>query len=427
LRDLSPLRRRPLHLPWPIRLGLLTVGRLRLATIVAVAPGILVVSEVFPPAIGGSGALLENVYRRISDRHVRVLAHDAPPGVPPYDGPLEVSHVSMTAPDWGLVRPSSFRRHLHVAAAIRAALDAAPATIHCARALPEGLSAAMALWGRGGAYVCWLHGEELGFASTSRELTWLARRVYKGAAAVIANSNNSRQLLVREWNIPESRVHVIYPGVDIDRFRPDIDGRAARVRVASDDHMVLLSVGRLQRRKGHDMVLRTLARVRQTLPRLRYVIVGDGPYQAQLEAEAAELGVTDIVHFVGPASEAELPAWYAAADVFVMPNRSDGVDFEGFGIVFLEAAAAGLPVIGGRSGGVPEAVEDQVTGRLVDGTDVAAIERAVCEMATSTETRRECGRAGRARAVQRFGWDRAVREIRRVCATIDDPEHRPCT
>ncbi len=231
-------------------------------------PGILVVSEVFPPAIGGSGTLLENVYRRMPGRRVRVLAHEAPPGLPPYAGPLEVQRVSMRAPDWGVIRPSSLRRHLRVARAIRGALADEPAVVHCARALPEGLSAAIALAGRGHGhgYICWLHGEELGFASTSRELTWLARRVYRGAAAVIANSQNSKQLLVREWNVPESRVHVAYPGVDTDRFRPDVDGRALRARVAADDDVVFLSVGRLQRRKGHDMVLRALARLRQSQP-----------------------------------------------------------------------------------------------------------------------------------------------------------------
>jgi phosphatidylinositol alpha-1,6-mannosyltransferase len=382
------------------------------------APGILVVSEVFPPAIGGSGALLDNVYRRITDRHVRVLADAAPAGPLPYDGALQVERVPMGASDWGIVRPSALRRHLRVSRAIRRALDREPAVIHCARALPEGLSAMMALAGRGGKYVCWLHGEELGFASTSRELTWLARRVYRGAAAVVANSENSRDLLVREWHVPFSRVHVIHPGVDTDRFRPDVDGRALRAQVAADGDVMFLSVGRLQRRKGHDMTLRALARLRQTMPRVRYVIVGDGPLEAQLKADTATLGVTDIVHFVGPASQADLPRWYTAADVFVMPNRSDGVDFEGFGIVFLEAAAAGLPVIGGRGGGVPEAVEDAVTGRLVDGTNLEAITHAMRAYAESAEERKIAGARGRIRAVQQFTWDLVATRFRQVLQNL---------
>ena len=381
------------------------------------APGILVVSEVFPPAIGGSGALLENVYRRVTDRPVRVLAHEAPAGLAPYAGPLEVSRVSMAAPDWGLLHPASLRRHLRVARAIRSALAEQPAIVHCGRALPEGLSAAMALAGRQGNYLCWLHGEELGYTSTSRELTWLARRVYGGAAAVIANSLNSRQLLVDAWGVPESKVHVVYPGVDTDRFRPDVDGRALRARVAADGDVVFLSVGRLQRRKGHDMVLRALAQLRQAVPNARYVIVGDGPHQSQLQTEAAALGVADLVHFAGPASAAELPAWYAAADVFVMPNRTDGVDFEGFGIVFLEAAASGLPVIGGLSGGVPEAVDDGVNGRLVDGARVDQIQEARADFARSRDLRRRFGAAGRERAMRRFSWERAATDLAAIQAT----------
>src|SRR4030095_9365869 len=123
--------------------------------------------------------------------------------------------------------------------------------------------------------------------STSRELTWLAHRVYRRATAVIANSQNSKNLLVRDWGVAESRVHVVHPGVDTDRFRPDVDGRALRSRVASEGDVLFLSVVRLQRRKGHDMVLRAMARLRQTDSRVRYVIVGDGPHQAQLEADAA--------------------------------------------------------------------------------------------------------------------------------------------
>jgi phosphatidylinositol alpha-1,6-mannosyltransferase len=375
-----------------------------------VKPGILVVSEVFPPAIGGSGALLENVYRRMTDRRVRVLAHDAPATLPPYDGPLEVSRVSMSAPDWGLVRPSSLGRHVRVARAIRRALRQESAVVHCARALPEGLSAAMALRG-GGAYVCWLHGEELGFASTSRELTWLARRVYHGATAVIANSRNSAGLLTRDWGVPMEKIHVVYPGVDAERFRPDVDGAAMRSRVARPDDIVFLSVGRLQRRKGHDMVLKALARLRARVAAVRYVIVGDGPHQGQLEADVQALGLGDIVRFAGPAAADDLPVWYAASDVFVMPNRSDGVDFEGFGIVFLEAAAAGKPVIGGRSGGVPEAVEDRATGLLVDGADVVELENAMATLAESRELRAQYGAAGRERAVRRFSWDRAARDV----------------
>jgi phosphatidylinositol alpha-1,6-mannosyltransferase len=372
-----------------------------------VPPGIVVVSEVFPPAIGGSGALLENIYRRVQDRPVRVIADPGPAGTPRYSGPLAVEYVSMKAPDWGVVRPASLGRHVRLARAIRTARASTGAEIHCARALPEGLSAAMALAGRG-RYCCWLHGEELGFASTSRELTWLAQRIYRGASAIFANSQNSKTLLVNEWGVSPDKVSVVHPGVDVRRFRPDVDGGALRSRVAGPGDVVLLSVGRLQRRKGHDMMLRALAGLRQAAPAIKYVIVGDGPHRRQLEADVDALALRDVVHFAGEAREDELPGWYAAADVFALPNRQDGADFEGFGIVFLEAAAAGLPVVGGRSGGVPEAVDDGATGLLVDGADERELRAALERLVTSVDLRRALGMRGRQRATEAFSWDRVV-------------------
>ncbi len=376
--------------------------------------GILLVSEVFPPAIGGSGVLLENIYRRLPDSHVRVLAHQAPTGMAPYPGPLEVSEVSMAAPDWGVLHPASLRRHVRVSRAIGRLLGEESAIVHCARALPEGLSAALPCGGLRRPYTCWVHGEELGFASTSRELTFLARRVYRRAAAVFANSRNSARMVTRDWGVPDSRVHLVYPGVDVDRFRPDVAAAELRHRVAPDGQLILLSVGRLQRRKGHDLVLKALASLQPALPHLRYVVVGDGPHQTQLQADVRALGLSNIVSFVGPASDDDLPRWYAAADIFVLPNRSDGVDFEGFGIVFLEAGAAGLPVIAGRSGGAPESIEEGVTGRLVSGTDPQELATVVSELARSRDLRATYGVAGRARAVSRFSWERAATEVATV-------------
>lgn len=371
--------------------------------------GILLVSEVYPPAIGGSGVLLENLYSRLADRPVRVLTEGQDPVR--IQGGLEVHSVAMTTDDWGVFRPSALARHLRVARTINR-LGPTPQDIHCAKALPEGLSARLALWSRPGVYACWLHGEELGFASSSRELTRLARWVYHGAAAVFANSSNSRRLLLEQWGVPAERVHVIHPGVDTEAFCPGLDGRTLRSRVASPEDILFLSVGRLQRRKGHDMVLRALARLRVSMPNVRYAVVGGGEHADVLQKDVSDLGLGDIVHFIGSADQADIPAWYAACDVFVMPNRTDGVDFEGFGIVFLEAAASGKPVIGGRSGGVPEAVEDGVTGTLVSGEDVAELAAAMADLATAPDKRRRMGEAGRLRACAGFTWAASAERLR---------------
>jgi phosphatidylinositol alpha-1,6-mannosyltransferase len=378
---------------------------------------VLLVSEIFPPAIGGSGALLDNVYSRLEDTEVTVLAEGDERLPAERRGRMTVHHVSMQAPDWGLMRPACFGRHLRVARAIRR-LTPVGGMVHCGRGLPEGLSARLAQLAGGAPYICWTHGEELGFASSSRELTWLMRRVLAGARAVIANSRNSERLLIDRWGVAGSKVHVVHPGVDAERFHPGVDGEAVRARCACDGDVVFLSVGRLQRRKGHDTVLAALPQLRHAVPQVRYVIVGDGPERSALEQQAREAGVADITHFAGAVPETDLPACYRAADVFVMPNRADGVDFEGFGMVFLEAAASALPVVGGRSGGVPETMIDGRTGRLVDGANPAELAAALIELARSPELRMSFGRAGRERAVTEFSWNRAAAEVAALHASL---------
>jgi phosphatidylinositol alpha-1,6-mannosyltransferase len=255
--------------------------------------------------------------------------------------------------------------------------------------------------------VCWAHGEDVTVLDSSRELRFLGRRVYCAADFIIANSSHTRSLL-RGLGVPESRVQIIRPGVDTERFHPGVETRRLRAVLAPDDELILLSVGRLQRRKGHDLVIDALTRIDPGVPPLRYVIVGDGDERKALESRVAAAGLQNMVRFVGEVSRDDLPAHYAACDIFLMPNRVDGVDLEGFGIVFLEAAASAKPVIGGRTGGVPEAVEQGVTGLLVRGNDAGELARAITTLALSPELRARMGAAGRDRVVREFSWDRAV-------------------
>ena len=173
-----------------------------------------------------------------------------------------------------------------------------------------------------------------------------------------------------------------------------------------------MSVGRLQRRKGHDLVLRALPALLKRHSTLRYVIVGDGEERPRLESMARELGVTPQVTFVGEVPDDLLPGYFAAADIFVLPNRVEKGDFEGFGIVFLEAAAAGLPTVGGRSGGVPEAVLEDETGLLVDGTDPAELEGALHRLLVDRVLARSLGEAGRRRVRNEFTWAASAARLR---------------
>jgi phosphatidylinositol alpha-1,6-mannosyltransferase len=265
-------------------------------------------------------------------------------------------------------------------------------------------------------YVCWSHGEDLATAATSRELTLTTKLVLRGASRALANSRNTAALLER-FGVAPGDVRVAYPGVDPARFRPDVDGAAIRRRLGAERDPLLLSVGRLQRRKGHDVAIRALAALAPRLPSLRYAVVGTGEEQDSLRRLAEECGVADRVHFEGAVSDADLPAYYAACDVFVLPNRKEGEDIEGFGIVFLEAQASARPVIAGRSGGAPEAVSDGETGLLVAGEDVGELARAVEQLISSAELRAKLGAAGRVRVLRDFTWDRAAAVVK---ALVDE-------
>jgi len=371
--------------------------------------GIVLLSELYPPTIGGSGVLLESLYSQLNDVPIQVLTGA---GGSRCQRGLPVTAMPMAAPDWGVIRAASLARHLRVARAVRR-LSAPNAIVHCGRGLPEGLSAMLS----GRRFVCWTHGEELGYVSTSRELTWLLPRVYRRARAVLANSHNSARLL-HEWGVAQDAITVIHPGVDPDRFRPDADPADWRRRVAPNGEILLLSVGRLQRRKGHDLVLSALAHWRETDPSVRYLVAGDGDYRAELEQQVREAGLGTQVTFLGALNDAALPGLYAAADIFVMPNRTDGVDFEGFGIVFLEAAAAGLPCIAGNSGGAPEAILDGETGLLVSGTNIEELLECMRKLACSPELRRRLGLRGRDRVLDAFTWQHGSRRLRQVHDSI---------
>jgi phosphatidylinositol alpha-1,6-mannosyltransferase len=377
-------------------------------TAASVPAHVLLVTEVFPPQVGGSGVLLANVYSRLHSR-VTVLTNGVGPPAADHPPSLEVIYRPIAWRSWGIVQPPAFRHYRRVAAEIRALSEAAPTVVHCGRALPEGLAARLSAPLRGRPFVCWAHGEEIEYASQSRELSFVMKRVYSAARAVIANSRQTAQRL-EDIGVPPRKIHVVYPGVDTRRFTPDCDGSLVRRRFAAGSELLLLSVGRLQRRKGHDLVLFALAQLRESHPHLRYVIVGDGEERARLERLVAANGLADRVWFVGTIPDPELPAYYTACDIFVLPNRTDG-DTEGFGIVFLEAAAAARPVIGGRSGGVPEAVEHGRTGLLVSGTDVHELAAAIRLLAGSMRARQAMGRNGRERVLSAFSWERAAASI----------------
>ena len=371
----------------------------------------LLLTELFPPAVGGSAVLFQGIYTRLEQTNVTVLTDGAHGRLSSRaSGSVrDIVRCPLATRAWGVLDPEGLRHHLRVAWQVRRLLPRRDGIVHCARALPEGVAALAARMIGGAPYVVWAHGEDLASALGSREHTLLTKLVLRGALAALANSHNTAALLTT-FGVPESKIHVVHPAVDADRFHPRIDGSRVRQRYARPDQILLLSVGRLQRRKGHDVAIEAMARLRDELPQLRYVIVGDGEERSRLERLIVNHGLGERAFIAGTVADEELSAYYAACDIFLLPNRVDAGDIEGFGIVFLEAAATGKPAIGGNSGGVPEAVEHNATGLLVDGS-VEQVAAAIRHLTLSRETRRRMGLAGRVRATQCFSWQRAAAAV----------------
>jgi len=218
---------------------------------------------------------------------------------------------------------------------------------------------------------------------------------------------------------PQACLERLSPGVDIDRFTPDPAARATlRDRYGLGDRPVVVCLSRLVPRKGQDMLIRGLGRIRQRVPGTALVIVGGGPHREHLEKLAQRCGVAEDVLFTGGVPGEELAAHHAMADVFAMPcrTRGAGLDVEGLGIVFLEASACGVPVVAGRSGGAPETVRDGETGRVVDGTDIDEIVTAVGDLLADPDTAARMGAAGRAWVVENWQWRTQGARLRRLLA-----------
>jgi phosphatidylinositol alpha-1,6-mannosyltransferase len=389
-------------------------------------PAVLLLTELFPPDVGGSPVLFEAVYSRLKNTPVTVLAFSRA-GAPPVaarrgETGLTVVRRPLSTTHWGILDPKGVSNHLRVAWEARRLGSRGDVIVHCGRALPEGVAAWLSRHVGGPQYICWAHGEDIATANQSREFTWLMTQVYRRAAANIANSRSTAGML-EALGITPDRIHIVYPGVDVHRFRPQNDGSEIRARFAADGRVILLSVGRLQRRKGHDLAIEAVSRLPSGLP-VSYLIVGDGAERARLEELVAQHRLQDRVHFLGEVQPRDLPLYYAACDVFLLPNRIDNGDVEGFGIVFLEAAATGRPAIGGRSGGVPEAVLDRETGVLVSGTDAGELAATIQDLASSRAKREAMGVAGRDRVCRSFTWERAAAEVSTVHAQIASRENR---
>ena len=256
-------------------------------------------------------------------------------------------------------------------------------------------------------------GREIAASLSSPDRLGRLNAVLRSADAVLPISRHLRELVCQAGAAPE-RTHLISPAIDARRVQGG-SGERFRARHNLGSRPMLLTLARLVDRKGQDTVLRALPEILKEIPDLVYVLAGGGDYRDELQKIAREANVEKNIVFTGFVADADVPDIYAAADAYVMVSREgrETGDIEGFGITYLEASAAGLPVIAGNSAGAKDAVEDGVTGLLVDPIDVRAVGQAIRSLFKDRDRARALGAAGKARVVRDFSLEtRAARIIR---------------
>lgn len=197
------------------------------------------------------------------------------------------------------------------------------------------------------------------------------------------------------------------PGIDTEHFSPSKKSPRIRHELGLSEKKVIVSVGRLVHRKGQDFLIGALPEISKVIPDVHLLLVGEGPYRAELEKMAEKLSVRHLITFIGRVQYSELPEYICAGDIFAMPSRSRlaGLEVEGLGIVYLEASACGLPVIGGLSGGAPDAVLEGETGFSVDGKSSEAIAAAAIHLLSNPEYAEKLGAQGRNWIVDKWRWE----------------------
>lgn len=367
---------------------------------------ILLVTNDFPPRVGGIQSYLLNVYTRIAPHEIVVLA-PAHPGDAAYDAtlPFEVvrhpTHVYWPVPD--------IRRTIASLARSRGA-DA----IAFGAMLPMNLAASAVDL----PVVVHTHGFEVAWARLPGAVQTLRRIASRSQLLTVVSTFTER--FIRRAAGERTRIEMLRTGVDLERFHPGVDGAEVRKRHGLAGRPVVVCVSRLVSRKGQDQLIRALPAVHRDVPDAAVLLVGGGPARDRLERLARTAGVERHVAFAGEVPDGELAAHHAAGDVFAMPVRSRfaGLEVEGLGLVYLEAQACARPAVTGDSGGAPEAVVPGVTGTVVGGRDVHGLAGATARLLGDPAACERMGRAGRAFVEREHRWDDVAARYRRMLEGI---------
>lgn len=260
-------------------------------------------------------------------------------------------------------------------------------------------------------YAVVLHGMDILSAAQSPRKRWVAQRILDEAEFVVVNSEFTRNLLA-DYGVPIAEKTIrLYPCPETPQPPSPETVETLRRKLGLSGKKVLLTMGRVVTRKGHDKVIQALPKILERASETIYIVAGLGHYLDSLTKLAGTLGIQHAIRFVGGVSDEERAALFELCDFCIMPSRQIGADVEGFGLVFLEAALFGKPSIGGRSGGIPEAILDGKTGILVNPESSDDIADAAVKLLTDDTLRATLGTQAKARTQQEFSWEKQIQPL----------------
>jgi glycosyltransferase involved in cell wall biosynthesis len=233
---------------------------------------------------------------------------------------------------------------------------------------------------------------------------------YNKSEKIIANSNYTKDLIKDTLEIDTNNIYIIHPGIDIyERFIQK--NTILKIKnIINNSHPVILTLARLELRKGHKLVLDALSVLKRKYPNLLYIIAGDGPFKKEIEKYATMLKINDNIRFLGWITEPEKSVLLKSSNLFIMTPHLDKQSVEGFGMSFIDAAFHGLATIGTDSGGISDAILDGKTGLIARASDVSDITAKIDELLSNHKKRIALGKAGQRNAMEKFQWENKVKE-----------------
>lgn len=363
---------------------------------------IVISTQNFPPSAGGIQNYMYELANALHDlgKTVRVIC----------DGATESNQAEFDASLSFLIErfggPKIFRRHLK-AQRIQKLLKLHPESLLICDSW-KSLELLKAQHLKKTTTICIAHGMEFPKQAKPKKSQRIATTLTK-AQLILANSNFTAKRLTPYVNNPAA-VQILHPGV-----RPPPTPTPGELNTVDSwigqHNPVLLTVGRLEERKGQDKILAILPRLLKDFPKLIYMVAGSGPLGEKLQQQTEALGIENAVRFCGRVSDGERSALLERATLFAMPCRIEGASVEGFGIVYLEAAMFGLPSLAGRAGGAGDAVVDGETGQLCDGDSEEDVYQNIKNMLKTPKILQEMGREAKQRTFNEFKWHQAAQKL----------------